>query len=178
MPNRVSQRIVTGRGRLPARRSTAWTGSITLTAVQALAAASVVLDQVFVPTVAEQTITRVRGLLSVQSDQLAAGEDAFGAFGMAVVEEPAATAGVASLPHPMDDSSSEAWFVWQPFSTTFVFGSAVGFDAQGGNQYVIDSKAMRKINNEQRVVILLQNSSSAFGMAYWFTFRLLSILKS
>ena len=144
----------------------------------ALPAASVVLDQVLTPQVTEQTIVRVRGVLALRSDQIGALEDFHGAFGMAVVEEPAAGVGVTAVPSPVFNAASEAWFVWQAFAGSFTFVSAVGFDGNAGHQYEIDSRAMRKVNSEQRVVILLENNAATHGLDYWFHLRILSMLKS
>ena len=167
---------VRGRGRVP-RRGTSWTGFQTGTAFQALAGSTIVLDALFTPLLPEQTIVRIRGILAVKSDQEAADEDIHGAFGIALVEEPAASAGVTAVPSPVTDISNEAWILWQPFVSSFVFTSAAGFESPAGREYVLDSKAMRKISDTQRLVMLLENTS-ATGMEYWYVLRFLSLLKS
>jgi len=175
VPRRFSQQIVAGRGRSPARRSTAWSSSAVVTSLTAVPAASIILTQILIPTITEQTITRVRGMLTVKSDQQAASENQLGAFGMAVVEEPAATVGVTAVPQPITDAASEAWFVWFAIAQNFIIATN---GATLGVQYVIDSKAMRKVNSEQRVVIVLENASATHAFQFWFHLRMLSILKS
>ena len=176
MARRFVPTVVSGRGRFPSRRSTAWSSSADVSAETSVGANSVLLDQVLTPTVTEQTITRVRGLLTIRSDQVIATEAQLGAFGMAVVEEPAATAGVSAVPTPITDAASEAWFLWQAIGQTLHVADATGMIQ--GVQYVLESKAMRKVNSEQRVVVVFENSSASAGFAFWYHFRMLSILKS
>ena len=75
-----------------------------------LPAASVILDQVLsAPTLlsvvgTKSTIVRTRGMFSVGSDQGLAAEFPFGAFGIAVVSNDAASAGAGSIPSPYTDA--------------------------------------------------------------------------
>ncbi len=76
-----------------ARRKTSWIQSADNTDVRALAAGTLVLDQRFTSAIIdagvgfESTIVRTRGLFSVRSDQIAATEQPFGAFGIVIVSE-------------------------------------------------------------------------------------------
>ncbi len=173
---RVHNRGSSAFRRVP-RRSTGWSAVNSGTTFTALGANTIILDQVFVPLIPEQTIVRVRGLLIVETDQQTAPEDMLGAFGISLVEEPAATIGVTAVPQPVSDASSESWLVWQGFGATYKF-SAGGFFPRSDVQYVIDSKAMRKLNSNQRLAITLQNFHATTGMNYWYILRILSMLKS
>ncbi len=115
------------------------------------------------------TIVRVRGMLSIISDQVAAAEEPFGALGMAVVSDQAVAAGVGSLPSPITEEGSDLWF-------TYHFGSApintAGVMASVATSY-FDSKAMRKVGIGQDLVILFENASSASGLLYVAKYRIL-----
>jgi hypothetical protein len=47
----------------------------------------------------------------------------------------------------------------------FVFGTGVGFEGNsGGNEYFIDSKAMRKVNDSEDLIIVFEGSASGDGV--------------
>ena len=158
------------------RRLTAWSASAPVAAYTALAASSVILLEVFIPTVPRQTIVRIRGIFSWRTDQESAAEFNIGAYGIAVVEEPAATAGIASLPHPGTDGASEAWMYYHYFATDFAFITGAGFGSQGKSHTIdVDTKAMRKFEDNNRIVVVVQNQS-AFGVEVLSQIRILSKL--
>lgn len=98
------------------------------------------------------TVIRTRLLLQARSDQTAATEDFFGAFGMAVVSDQAVAAGVASIPTPITDLGSDLWFVHQMFAGGVMAG---GTPVEGNPrvfQYTIDSKAMRRVDVGEDIV--------------------------
>ncbi len=129
-----------------ARRQTTWTGSAIDNAFTGLPAATVQLDQSFTPSAqpdvgSQATIVRVRGLLTVRTDQFAATEQAFGALGMLVVSDQASAAGVASIPAPYADLDQDQFFLWQPWSVAAMVIGGASID-QGSRQYVLESKAL------------------------------------
>jgi len=71
------------------------------------------------------------------------------------------------------DSKSDLWFIHQYLVNDFTFVSSVGFDAAGGNRYTIDSKAMRKVNEDQDVVLVGEFSSTGSGFTLMVAGRLL-----
>jgi len=91
-------------------RKTEWTASADTTDYTQLAAATAILDQ---SLAFEQpnTIIRVRGSISVLSDQEAQSERPFGAYGFAVVSDQALAIGVTAVTTPMADAISDLWFV-------------------------------------------------------------------
>ena len=101
------------------------------------------------------TIIRSRIDVLFQTDQLAVSETPTGALGKVVVTEKAAAAGVASLPAPLAEVDAD-WFVYQGMSSSFMFASSVGLDGNGGMHYIIDSKAMRKVGNDDQVVTMFE----------------------
>ena len=111
------------------------------------------------------TIVRTRFLVGIVSDQLAASETQVGALGMAVVSDQAVAVGVTAIPTPVTDMASDLWFVHQLLYNEFTFASGVGFNEDGLHQYEIDSKAMRKVDIGQDLVIVgeLSGASSTGG---------------
>ena len=109
------------------------------------------------------TIIRTRLLITIESDQASADESQLGAFGMAVVLDQAEAIGVTAVPTPVTDSGSDLWFVHQWASAKLKLNTAVGFDTQGQTQYVVDSKAMRKVDIGQTMVGVGEFSSAGDG---------------
>ncbi len=139
----------------------------------AVAASTKVLLGSFTVAGASETMRRTRGLVQWTTNQILASEFSIGAFGMCVVTEDAFAAGVASIPGPFTDAGSDVWFVHQFMMHSFQFASGVGIEGQFGNQYEIDSSAMRKVSEEQRVVLVVENGS-ANGAVFAFGIRLLA----
>ena len=164
--------------RLPARRQgprrmSQWVASADSTASQTLAAATAVIDSSFTAaSLAAQfvpsTVVRVRGTLWVASDQASASEEPFGALGFSVVEEAARAAGVASVLTPINDETSDGFWVWLPFQAYFATGQGVTWQ-----RYDFDSKAMRKIENDDAIIVTLENAHATFGLEYILKFRML-----
>ncbi len=105
------------------------------------------------------TIIRIRGLLSIATDQEAQSEVQVGALGITVVTLRAAAAGVASLPRPQSDPFAD-WMLYESFAQRFRFVSGVGVGWRTVHQYVLDSKAMRKIDapSEQSLAVMIENA--------------------
>ena len=158
------------------RRLTAWSASAVVTGPTALAGSANLLVATFAPNVVRQTIVRIRGLWGYASDQISADETQIVSLGIAVVEEPAATIGITAVPVPGADASSEAWMYHSWNASNFTFITGVGFDAVGRfHNTVIDSKSMRKLQDNQRIVIVAQNQT-ANGIDIFATIRILSKL--
>ncbi len=105
------------------------------------------------------------------SDQTAAQEDQFGAFGICVVTEQAASIGVSAVPHPGTDAAWGGWVVHQYFASQFARLSASGVAADFMHLIQIDSKGMRKIGENERVVTIWQNMGATHGMNTFSSFR-------
>jgi len=164
-----------GRGRTFSRgpvRQTQWVSSADRTAVVALAAATSLLDQSLSPADQPETIVRVRGLLTVFSDQNIASENPFGALGFNIVSAEALAAGAASIPAPYSNGGDDGWFVHQYFAAPVRFADATGF----GNitqSFAFDSKAMRKLSPDDRMVVMVENASAVHGLQFLLDFRIL-----
>ncbi len=173
MPGRTSRNF--GRGRQGSRPNRSWSGLVSASATSVPPASKVLVGTfaLSVPSI-DETILRTRGVLGVRSDQVAAEESQFGAFGLMVVTDVAAAAGIASIPGPGTDVSDDGWFVWLPIMQTLKFGTAVGFDTLAMTQIMIDSSAKRIIQEGQLVAIVAENvhANQAFEIAVGF--RILS----
>ncbi len=147
------------------RRQTTWLASADVAAVVNIPNNANVLVESFtgaqVEALAPFTITRVRGIISIKSDQLVAVENPYGAIGMMVVSEQARAAGAASIPGPITNQDAGEWFVWQPVSAFFEFVTGAGFDSAGGRVFEFDSKAMRKVQAGDAIVVMAENETAA-----------------
>ena len=108
------------------------------------------------------TIVRTHLMFHVESDQSVASESPVGALGMMIVSDEAIAAGSSAIPDPVADSDAP-WYVWQPFQVQFELGDATGFTTNGGRQYMIDSKAMRKVGNNEDIAFVLEEIDT-FGV--------------
>ena len=107
------------------------------------------------------TIVRTRGNWIVRSDQNAVTEFYQVGLGVAVVSEQASAIGVTAVPTPFTDLGSDLFMVHQIQAGAIQVASAVGFQNIQSVDY--DSKAMRKVNDDQDVVVLLETSSVSLG---------------
>ena len=100
---------------------------------------------------AKTTVIRIRGLFSITL-QIATslGDGFFGAVGIAMVQTPAFTAGIASLPTPVTEANSDAW-LWHSY---FDVRRAIdpGSNGSGFQRIVVDSKAMRKAEGFENTI--------------------------
>jgi len=108
------------------------------------------------------TLVRSRGVFAVSSDQSITDETQIGSIGFAVVSQEAATVGITAVPVPSTAVLDERWFFIEGFIHNFAVQTAVGLDAMAGHQHIIDSRAMRKLNGGDSLVIVVENTA-AFG---------------
>ncbi len=157
------------------RRETEWFASANSTAPLALPASSFVFDQSL--TTAEKakrpfTVTRTVGSFWVRTDQVASTEDPFGAIGFMVVSDKASATGVTALPDPITQEASDEWFVYQAWAAGLIFASSTGI-TEGLREYKFDSRAQRKVQDGEDIVVMVANASAADGCSYIVKFRLL-----
>ena len=142
-------------------RLTEWVGGVVSTFdVSALAAGTSTLvsslDFRLLPSLTPSTIVRIRGLLTVGTQAGTAGLNPHGAFGIQLVSGEAFDAGVASMATPFSESESGDWL----FHT---FWAVMQQDVDAGavyKEYVIDSRAMRKVTNLDVLATIIENGSS------------------
>jgi len=146
------------------RRLTDWQlGFITNAYVTVPANSKVLLASItaaMLATVAPATIIRTRGIVSVTSDQAAAVEEQLGGIGLTFVSELARAAGVASIPGPVSDFGWEGWFVHQFFAQK----QQLGANANMSQVYEIDSRAMRKFDDDSGLALVAENIDTTEGL--------------
>ena len=147
-------------GRAP-RRLTAW--SDIAAGASSGVAGGVLLNSGNAALLAFRPFTIVRTHLEVLifSDQVAAQESQLGAIAGAVVSDEAVAIGVTAVPTPTTNANSDLFFFHQWLMNQFEFASGTGWQADAGTRYTIDSRAMRKVNDDQDVIIVSEMNGTA-----------------
>ena len=116
------------------------------------------------------TVVRSRFELMLTSDQAAAIENQVGSFGIAVVSDQASAVGVTAVPTPHTDMASDLWFVHQNY---FGDESKLTDRSTSATRISIDSKAMRKVDIGQDIVVVAEQSSLGGGEILFVSGRML-----
>jgi len=169
MAGRFTRQVRSG-----AKRHPDWSDNVPLTSFTGIAASSAVLLTVFTPTGGGETVIRTRGLFGWKSDQNAAAEDQLGAVGICKVSAQAVSVGITAIPHP-DTDAGFPWLWHSFFASSFVFGTNVGLVPDMFHRIVIDSKAMRKVTDDERIVVVIENSAP-FGLLVYDSVRIMTKL--
>ncbi len=85
-----------------------------------------------------------------------------GAYGIGIVSDQAFAAGAASVPGPWSDPDFP-WLVWESFEGLYIFHDATGQSNFQGFQF--DSKAMRKVKQNETVVVVCESQAGAFDLS-------------
>ncbi len=107
--------------------------------------------------VRKPTIVRSRGQLAVKPTSFAADNNIVGAFGICIVSDRAFAAGAALIPGPFTDAGWDGWFVWRSFSLAVEFLDSTGVVFNGALVMEIDSKAMRKVTDDETIVLMAES---------------------
>ena len=139
------------------RRETTWFGGTDIRTVLPAGANPVALTSLNAAALALRpfTVIRTRGVVAVSTDQEAADEFQHVMFGQAVISDQAVAIGVTAMPTPRTDSGSDLFFVFEFIANDFRFGDATGF-VTGVQERVIDSRAMRKVEDGQDVISVIE----------------------
>ena len=105
------------------------------------------------------TIIRTRLIIAVRSDQITTTERVRAVIGHIIVSDQASAAGVASIPSPVANADAP-FFVYEPLLHDFIFGSGVGFQSPGQTNVTVDSKAMRKVGNNEDMVSVIESEGT------------------
>ena len=107
------------------------------------------------------TIVRTRGILNLRSDQAAAAELQGCSYGEAVVSDQASAIGITALPTPTTDSASDLWFVYE-----WIMGNATDLTdlAVGGVSKEVDSRAMRKVEDGEDLIKVVESAAVTNGL--------------
>jgi len=148
------------------------------TAQQFAASVSTILGNgVILSTETEVTIVRLRGAFSAYLRSATAADNGFHcALGVGIASEDAFAVGVTALPNPLDDADWPGWF-YHRFFDIHASGAFAGDQPGGSVAFEVDSKAMRKMGENEIVFANLQViEDSAATMTVWFDSRLLAKL--
>jgi len=162
MPRRFRSRR--GFGVVDTRRQTAWLEIPSFTATMGAASTATFNASLTANEKLQRpfTIVRVRGYFHLESDQSAASEFYGATLSMSVVSDQASAIGVTALPTPETDKESDSFFLYESLFGSFLFGTAVGFVTAGVHRS-FDSKAMRKVQEGQDVVLVCESSTLSAG---------------
>ena len=148
------------------KRKTVWIG--TATGVQVTVGSGLsVIHSSFNPaalSILAGTVVRVRGLAQFFMTAFGVDRTIHGAYGLAVVSDEAFAAGAGSIPRPHDDDDWPGWLVHGYYSAHLQFQSATS-ELVFPHQYVIDSKAMRKVGPNETLVWVVEDNSSTSTQA-------------
>jgi len=152
-----------------------WVGVVPSGATAVAAASKVLLGTFVLGGSFAETVMRTRGRILVFSDSVSVVENQLGAYGMIVVTDIAAAAGIASIPGPATDASDDNWFVYVPISMR---GHDViaGADRGSTEAYDYDSKAMRIVEEGSVVALVVENIHASHGFTVHNQVRMLSKL--
>ena len=149
-----------------AKRQVQWVGHADQGYVSVASGAKVLIES-FSPEASNMTrptIVRSRGAVSHRFAAVTADVAYVGSIGWGIVSEDAFAAGVASIPGPESDPDWSGWYVWRSFAETFEFNDATG-GLYTSRTIEIDSKAMRKMGTNERLVVVAESQSGAFSIA-------------
>ena len=157
------------------QRQTTWVGPADQNFVSVASGAKVIIGSFDAAAngLPSPTVIRSRGEVAYKVNAVMADVNLAGAYGVAIVSDRAFTAGAASIPGPFTDAGWDGWFVWRSFSTAFEFADATGRMIVSERQEV-DSKAMRKITDDETLVLMCESQAGAvdISMQLRFLFKL------
>jgi len=139
------------------RRQTSWV-DIAVTTTTFTATGGTILNSASADLLSKRpfTIIRLHLELLLISDQVAADEIQIGAIGLCVVSDQSAAAGVASVPTPVTDGSSDLWMMHKWFMDNFLRVGTPASAAHNAKTYTIESKSMRKVNDDQDILLVAE----------------------
>ena len=106
------------------------------------------------------TVVRARGLLMLESDQIAAAERLRCAYGVAVVSDQASAIGVTAVPTPTTDDGSDLWFLYQTIAHSVQVTAGQLAVGPAYHQVEMDSKAMRKVEDGMDIVTVVEQGAA------------------
>ncbi len=160
----MARKAFRGNGRRSQRRETAWFSISPIAAVVTTGGGTLMATlNAAADALRPFTIVRTHLEILFTSDQSIAAETFGAAIGFAVVSDQASAIGVTAIPTPITDLGSDLFFVHKVLWGDFLFKDATGIQGNAGQIYSVDSKAMRKINEDQDLVIVTESMGSVLG---------------
>ncbi len=128
-----------------------------------------VLIATFDPSTAglpKPTVVRTRGEVAIAMEaNVETDQEAVGAYGVALVSDQAVAAGVASIPGPYDNADWDGWFVWRSWNFVQEAAGTPASLSMMMNAQEVDSKAMRKVSDNETIVLVAESQSGAFRIS-------------
>ena len=122
------------------------------------------------------TILRTHGIYIAGRDDPSGDQFVSGAFGMMIVTDLAAAAGVASIPGPATNADDDGWIVHSYFMNKVHFGTDVGVQWDAGNAWRFDSKAKRVLAQGRTFVAVVENFTPV-AIEFAVSFRCLEMVR-
>ena len=111
------------------------------------------------------TVIRTRGEVCIKpSTSITSDLEIVGAYGIAVITDAAFAAGTISISAPFDDAGWGGWLVWRSFHYSQENVDSTGVYTNQHTQEV-DSKAMRKMTDDETMVLMAQSQVGAFRIS-------------
>ena len=147
------------------RRETVWLGGLVVRTALGSPSTAAIHTSLAAPALALRpfTVVRTRGYFHWRSDQSAASENQDVAYGNVIVSDQAAAVGVTAVPTPATDSDSDLFYVYEAGTSRIDFQSAVGVRQNFGYTITIDSKAMRKVGEDQDLLEVVETAATSAG---------------
>jgi len=144
-------------------RTTTWIAIAPIATTLSSSTATVLVATLNAAADALRPFTIVRTYIEyfLTSDQVAASEEQACSFGMAIVSDQASAIGVTAVPTPTTDLASDLWYLHK-----FIFGDELSKvdETRAGKFGTIDSKAMRKVDIGQDVILVAEGAGVGSGM--------------
>ena len=142
------------------RRESLWLAVVTTATGLATASTAAIINTLNAAGLALRpfTVVRTRGTWLLTSDQAVASESFAAGIAACVVSDQAAAIGVTAVPTPVTDKGSDLFFMYDWNAGGFSFGTNIGF----GEERIVkdyDSRAMRKVNEDQEPVFVIENDA-------------------
>ncbi len=145
------------------RRESLW-GSIATSQVNIAAAGTAILafsGNAALLALRPFTVVRQRINWFCRGDVVTGGEVWGAAFGSCIVMDQAVAIGITAVPTPITDQDSDVWFMYDQMYGRFG-GTTV---EEVGRQKDIDSKAMRKVEDGQDLIYVVETPAAAISVS-------------
>jgi len=119
------------------------------------------------------TIVRTHIEAYIESDQFSSGELQIGAIGGVVVSSQALNVGVSAVPTPLNELESDFFWFHQIMMSSVEVATNIGSNAPSGRGYSVDSKAMRKVSEDEDALIVVEGSTVGDGIVITLAGRIL-----
>ena len=159
----MARRFRRGAQNAQRHRLTKWIGPADQGAVNVASTGATIISSVSFEDPA--TLVRTRGVVGVKLQAYGADSEVFGALGLGIVSAEALAIGVTAVPHPFRDPDWGGWFVWRTFFFRYEFHDATATMFPASIQFEIDSKAMRKVEPNEALVVVAESQVGSFAVA-------------